>query len=56
MSYLATYVYTYAVLYVQCISGADPGFSEGGSEHRGGSLNQGVWGVQPPRSYRVLHF
>ena len=24
--------------------------------HRGGSLKQGVWGVQPPRSYRVLHF
>ena len=23
-------------------AGADPGFSEGGSEHRGGSLKQGV--------------
>ena len=33
--------------------GADPGFWEGGSEHRGGSLKQGVWGAQPPRSYRV---
>ena len=32
-------------------SGADPGFSEGGSEHRGVSLKQGVWGAQ---SYRVF--
>ena len=38
------------------MSGADPGFWEGGSEHRGGSLKQGVWGVQPPRSYRVFPF
>ena len=37
-------------------TGADPGFSKGGSEHRSGSLKQGVWGAQPPRSYRVLHF
>ena len=37
-------------------SGADPGFWEGGSEHRGGSLKQGVWGAQPPRSYRVFPF
>ena len=35
-------------------AGVDPGFSEGGSEHRGVSLKQGVWGVQPPRSYRVF--
>ena len=37
-------------------SGADPGFWEGGSEHRGGSLKQGVWGAQPPRSYWVFPF
>ena len=37
-------------------AGADPGFWEGGSEHRGGSLKQGVWGAQPPRSYRVFPF
>ena len=29
-------------------SGADPGFWEGGSEHRGGSLKQGVWGAAAP--------
>ena len=37
-----------------CMSGADPGFSERGSEHRGVSLKQGVWGAVPPRSYRVF--
>ena len=47
-------------------SGADPGFSEGGSESgvdiEGGakpsivSLKQGVWGAQPPRSYGVFNF
>ena len=26
------------------------------SEHRGGSLKQGVWRAQPPRSYRVIPF
>ena len=46
--------------------GADPGFSEGGSESgvdiEGGanpsivSLKQGVWGAQPPRSYGVFNF
>ena len=35
--------------------GADPGFWEGGSEHRDGSLKQGVWGAHP-RSYRVFPF
>ena len=36
-------------------AGADPGFSEGGSEHRGGSLKQGSGGRSPPED-RVLHF
>ena len=31
-------------------------FGKGGSEHRGGSLKQGVWGAQPPRSYRLFPF
>ena len=39
---------------VRQIAGADPGFCEGGSEHIGGSLKQGVWGAQPPKSYRVF--
>ena len=48
------------------VPGADPGFSEGGSESgvdiEGGanpsivSLKQGVWGAQPPRSYGVFNF
>ena len=48
------------------MAGADPGFSEGGSESgvdiEGGanrsiaSLKQGVWGAQPPRSYGVFNF
>ena len=28
--------------------GADPGIWEGGSEHKGGSLKQGVWRRSPP--------
>jgi len=32
------------------VAGADPGFSEGGSEHRDGSLKQGVWGHSPPEA------
>ena len=31
-------------------------FLRGGSEHRGVSLKQGVWGAQPPRSYRVFYY
>ena len=35
----------------------DLGFSERGANHLcSGSLKQGVWGVQTPRSYRVLKF
>ena len=33
------------------IAGADLGFSERGDNHSSGSLKQGVWGAQPPRSY-----
>ena len=32
-------------------SGADPGFWKGGSEHRDGSLKQGVWGCAPQKLY-----
>ena len=38
----------------RAVPGADPGFSERGSEHRGVSLKQGVWGAVTPRSYRVF--
>ena len=51
---------------MKSIPGADPGFSEGGSESgvdiEGGanpsivSLKQGVWGAQPLRSYGVFNF
>ena len=34
--------------YGPCRSGVDPGFSERGSEYRGVSLKQGVWGRNPP--------
>ena len=30
------------------MAGVDPEFWEGGSEHRGRSLKQGVWGAAPP--------
>ena len=35
-------------------SGVDPGYCERGSEHKGVSLMQRVWGAQPHRSYRVF--
>ena len=37
----------YLQVQVPIPTGADPGFSEGGSEHGGGtgSLKQGVWGI-----------
>ena len=34
----------------------DPGFWEGGSEHRGGSLKQGVWGAAPPEAIGCFLF
>ena len=37
-------------------SGADLEFFERGAKHSSGSLKQGVWGTQPPRSYRVFCF
>ena len=37
-------------------SGADLGFSGRGANHSSGSLKQGVWGAQPPRSYRIFCF
>ena len=37
-------------------AGADLGFSERGANDSSGSLKQGVWGVQPPRSYRIFCF
>ena len=37
-------------------SGADLGFSERGANYSSGSLKQGVWGAQPPRSYRMFCF
>ena len=58
--------YMLPTLRIIYITGADPGFSEGGSESgvdiEGGanpsivSLKQGVWGAQPPRSYGVFNF
>ena len=37
-------------------SGSDPGFWEGGSEHRGGSLKQGVWEHSPPEAIGCFLF
>ena len=53
------YIYTYSY-YIQYIyiyrGGSMQDFLRGGSEHRGVSLKQGVWGAQPPRSYRVFYY
>ena len=46
------------VLYTEVallMSGADLGFCERGAKHSSGSLKQGVWGAQLPRSYRVFN-
>ena len=37
-----------------CVSGVDPGFSERGSDHKGISLMQGVWGHSPPEATGFL--
>ena len=37
-------------------AGADPGFWEGGSEHRGGSLKQGSGGRSPPEAIGFFLF
>ena len=38
------------------MSRADPGFWEGGSEHRGGSLKHRVWGHSPPEAIGSFPF
>ena len=40
--------------FVTSTQGQIQDFLRGGSEHRGISVKQGVWGTQPPRSYRVF--
>ena len=42
--------------FVAMVAGADLGFLRGGANHSSGSLKQGVWGAQPPRSYRIFCF
>ena len=50
-----TFVCNYVVSTRCCmVQGRFQDFLRGGSEHRGVSLKQGVWGAQPPRSYRVF--
>ena len=44
------------IAYAYKYAGADLGFSERGANHSSGSLKQGVWGAQPPRSYRMFCF
>ena len=44
------------VLVVYILSGANLGFLRGGANHSSGSLRKGVWGAQPPRSYRIFCF
>ena len=43
------------IIFYNLLSGADIGFSERGANHTG-SLKQGVWRAQPPRSYRIFCF
>ena len=43
LSRLQLYVDYYLHTYSYTDSGANPGFCEGGSEHRSESLKQGVW-------------